>query len=201
MVIILNYKQIKLCFLLVTLTVCSASISAQNQPIPSEMETHSFTTTLLFDQPPSEVFAAITNVRAWWSAEIEGGTSQLNDEFTYHYEDVHRVQLKLIEVVANQKVVWLVKNNYFNFTKDKTEWTGTKIIFDISEKDNQTQLRFTHLGLVPEYECFSVCSKGWTFYIQQSLAGLITSGIGQPNGKSNPRTAEEKALQSGTRKQ
>ena len=96
-------------------------------------------------------------------------------------EDVHRCKMKIIELVPDKKVVWLVLDNYFNFTKDKTEWKGTKIIFEISEKDNKTQIRFTHQGLVPEYECFEICENAWTQYIQKSLTDLITTGKGHPN--------------------
>jgi len=156
------------------------------------MNTPDFTTTVLVDKTPAEAFHAINNVRGWWSEEIEGSTEKLNDEFKYHYEDVHRCQMKLIEVVPDKKVVWLVMNNYFKFTKDKSEWTGTKIIFEIARTDNKTQIRFTHQGLVPDYECFEICSNAWTHYIQQSLGGLINTGIGKPNGKDKPSTDEEK---------
>ena len=155
-----------------------------------------FTTTILVDQTPKEAFDAINNVRGWWSEEIEGSTDKLNNEFTYQYEDIHRCQMKIVEFVPDKKVVWFVMNNYFKFTKDETEWTGTKISFDISKKDNKTQIRFTHLGLVPEYECFDVCSNAWTHYIQESLSGLIATGKGQPNGKGKPSTEHEKELES-----
>lgn len=161
------------------------------------MTTPDFTTTLLVNQTPAAAFNAINNVRGWWSEEIEGSTDKLHDEFTYHYEDVHYCQMKLTEVIPNKKVVWFVKYNYFKFTKDKSEWTGTKISFEISEQDNQTQIRFTHLGLVPEYECFGICSNAWSQYIQQSLLSLITTGKGQPNSTGNPRTADEKKLGEG----
>lgn len=158
------------------------------------MDNQDFTTILLVDQTPEEVFNAINNVRAWWSEEIEGSTDQVNDVFTYHYEDIHRCQIKLIEVIPNEKVVWLVIENYFNFTKDKSEWTGTKISFEISKKGEQTQIRFTHLGLVPEYECYDICRDAWSNYIHNSLRSLITTGKGQPNSTGNPRTADEKKL-------
>lgn len=158
------------------------------------MDNQDFTTTLLVDQTPEEIFNAINDVRGWWSEEIEGNTNQLNDEFTYHYRDIHRCQIKLIEVIPNKKVVWLVMNNYFKFTKDKSEWTGTKISFEISKKDNQTQIRFTHLGLIPAYECYDICRDAWNNYIQNSLRSLITTGKGQPNSADNPRTADEKKL-------
>lgn len=129
------------------------------------MDNRDFTTTILVDQTPQEVFNAINNVREWWSEEIEGNTNKLNDEFTYHYKDVHKCKMKLIEVIPGKKVVWLVLNNHFSFTKDKSEWIGNKIIFEITGQDSKTQLRFTHEGLVPEYECYTACFNGWTQYI------------------------------------
>lgn len=147
------------------------------------MDTKHFTTTLLVDQTPEEVYNAINNVSGWWSEEIEGGTTKLNDEFTYHFKDVHICKMKLIEVIPDKKVVWLVMDNHFDFTKDKSEWINNKIVFEITKKDNKTQLQFTQLGLVPEYECYDICRDAWTHYIQDSLRGLITTGKGQPNPK------------------
>ena len=144
-----------------------------------------FSTTILVDQTPEKVFNAINNVRGWWSENIEGGTEKLNDEFLYHYKDVHICKIKLIEMILNKKVVWFVLENYFSFTNDNSEWKGTKIIFEISEKDGQTQLRFTHEGLTPEYECYNVCNDAWTNYIRNSLYNLITTGKGQPNTKEH----------------
>lgn len=164
------------------------------------METQDFTTSIMVDQTPKEVFDAINNVRGWWSEEIEGNTDKLNDEFTYHYKDIHRCKMKLIEVIPGEKVVWLVLDNYFNFIKDKTEWKGTKIKFEIFRKDEKTQLVFTHVGLVPEYECFEVCRDGWSNYIKKSLRDLVIKGKGEPNPKEgkgfNARLAEKWKLES-----
>lgn len=150
----------------------------------------SFSTTFLVDQTPKEVFNAVTNVRGWWSEEIEGGTNKLNDEFLYHYTDVHLARMKLIEVVPDKKVVWLVLDNYFNFTEDKTEWKDTKVIFEITEKDGKTQLHFTHEGLVPEYECYNACYDGWSNYINHSLRNLVVTGKGMPNPKEGGFNSE-----------
>lgn len=156
------------------------------------MNTSDFTTSISVNQSPKEVFEAINNVRGWWSEEVMGSTENLNDEFDYHYEDVHRCKIKLVEIIPYKKVVWLVMDNFFSFTKDKSEWTGNKIIFEISESENKTHLKFTQEGLVPDYECFDICQNAWNTYIQKSLFSLITTGIGHPNGKDKPQTDDEK---------
>lgn len=157
-----------------------------------------FTTAISVDQTVQEAFNAINNPRRWWSEEIEGSTDKLNDEFKYHFEDVHRCKLKIVESVPGKKVVWLVLENYFKFTKDKSEWIGTKIIFDIAEKENKTLISFTHFGLVPQYECYEICRGAWTNYIHNSLMKLIITGRGEPNGKDKPRTEDEITLSSGS---
>ncbi|MFG4005214.1 SRPBCC family protein [Flavobacterium aquidurense] len=158
------------------------------------MSATDFTTTIKTDQSPKEAFDAVTNVRGWWSEEIEGNTAQLNDVFDYHYEDIHRCKIKLVEVIPNQKIVWLVEENYFKFTKDETEWTGTKPTFEITEKEGKTELQFTHFGLNPAYECFEICRDAWTNYIQNSLKKLIITGKGEPNATGKPQTENEKKL-------
>jgi hypothetical protein len=145
------------------------------------MNNQDFTTSFTVDQTPQEAFAAITNPRGWWSEAIEGSTSRLGDEFTYRHEDVHQCKMRLTEVIPDKKVVWFVVENYFNFTEDKSEWTGTEITLEVAAKGDKTEIRFTHLGLVAEYECFDICSTAWGAYINGSLRSLITTGEGQPN--------------------
>lgn len=145
------------------------------------MDKKDFTARILVDQNPTTAFNAIKNVRAWWSEEIEGPTDQLNEVFFYHYKDIHLCKIKLIELVPDKKIVYLVLDNQFNFTKDKTEWIGTKLIFDITTESGKTKVQFTHEGLVPDYECYNVCFDAWTGYITKSLYNLITTGKGEPN--------------------
>lgn len=147
------------------------------------MTSQNFTTAFSVDKTPPEVFAAIKNVRGWWSEEIEGSTDNVGDEFSYRYKNVHHCKMKLIEVAPHKKIVWLVVDNYFNFTEDKAEWKGTKVMFEIAPRGATTEVHFTHQGLVPEYECFDVCSNAWGSYINGSLRSLIATGKGKPNQK------------------
>jgi hypothetical protein len=145
------------------------------------MTDQSLTLDFKVEQTPDEAFAAILNVRGWWSGDIEGDTSKLGDEFTYRYEDVHYSKQTITELVPGEKVVWHIDDSFLSFVEDKTEWNDTDIIFEVSKKGDETEVRFTHRGLIPSYECFSDCSNAWGFYINGSLRDLITTGKGEPN--------------------
>ncbi|MCF0074241.1 SRPBCC domain-containing protein [Dyadobacter sp. CY261] len=138
-------------------------------------------TSFSVDQSTEAVFNAVNNVRGWWSERIDGVTDRIDQEFTYQRKDVHKCTVKIVEFLPGKKVVWLVLDNYFNFTQNQSEWKGTRVEFEISEAGGKTVLNFTHRGLVPEHECYNICFDAWTFYINESLKGLITKGVGQPN--------------------
>ena len=133
------------------------------------------------DKTPEEAFAAINNVRGWWSGDIDGATDQLGAEWTYRYRDLHYSKQKIVELAPGKRVVWQVLDSYLSFVKDKEEWNGTTITFDIADKDGKTEVKFTHVGLAPEDECFDACSNAWGSYIKGSLRDLIATGKGQPN--------------------
>jgi hypothetical protein len=142
-----------------------------------------YTATISVKQSPAEVFAAVNNVRGWWSQEIDGRTDALGAVFKFHYKDLHRTTHTITEFVPGKKVVWHITESQINFVKDKAEWKGTDVVFDITRKGDKTELRFTHVGLVPAVECYGQCAGAWGFYINESLRDLITKGQGQPNPK------------------
>ncbi len=149
------------------------------------MAEQSYTTTITVDRTPEEVFAAVNDVRGWWSEEVEGRTDQVGSEFRYRGHDEadtveHLATIRVEELVPGRRVVWRVLDNHFSFTDDQTEWQDTEIRFDITERDGATEVRFTHAGLVPAYECFDVCSDAWGFYVGNSLRSLILTGTGAP---------------------
>lgn len=160
------------------------------------MATKNYTTTIRVDKSAREVFNAINHPEKWWSEEIEGVTDQVNGIWTYHFQDIHVCKMKVIDLLPDQKVVWQVLENHFSFTKDKKEWAGNQIIFEITEKENNTEIRFTQEGLTSENECYTICENSWNTYIGKSLYQFIMTGKGEPNGKDQPRTEDEKALSS-----
>ena len=140
-----------------------------------------YATKFTVSQSADDVFAAINNVRGWWSGDVEGPTDELGAEFTYRYQDVHRSKQRITELVPGKRVAWHVLDGYLKFVDDKTEWTGTDITFDISPAGSGTEVRFTHVGLQPQSECFESCSNAWSFYINSSLRNLIETGKGEPD--------------------
>ena len=148
------------------------------------MEKQNYTASLKVDAPPQEVFKSINNVTDWWTENLEGSSQKLNDEFTVQFGNIHYSSQKLVEFIPNKKVVWLVTDSHLSWIKDKQEWTNTKISFEIISKGTYTQLIFTHIGLVPEIECYNDCRKGWDQYIKNSLFRLLTSGKGQPDKRN-----------------
>src|SRR5690348_497164 len=104
------------------------------------MNEKSFTTTLSVNQSPKEVFDAISDVRGWWSGNIDGRTDALGAEFTYQYKDMHRTTQKITEYEPGKKVAWHVTNSHIAFVADKDEWNGTDIVFEIGRKGDKTEV-------------------------------------------------------------
>lgn len=144
------------------------------------MKTKDYHVSLVVNAPATEVFRQINHVVAWWTDDLKGHSQKLHDEFTVQFGDVHVSTQKIVEFIPDKTVTWLVTESSLNFIQDKQEWNGTKIRFDLDEVDGKTQVDFTHIGLVPEVECFEACSGGWNYYIKGSLFKLLTTGQGKP---------------------
>ena len=145
------------------------------------MNIQDFTTTILVDKTPQEIFDAINNVRGWWSGEIEGETNTPGAEFTYQVPGTHISKQKIAEFVPAKKVVWHVTDANLSYLKNKSEWRGTDIVFEIKKKGNKTEVRFTHKGLVPAFECYDAVSNAWSILINDNLRNLIITGKDQPS--------------------
>lgn len=145
------------------------------------MTTQNFAVAFSVDQSPQQVFDAINNVRGWWSGEIEGETDRIGVEFMYRYQDVHRSKQRVTEFIPGKKIVWHVLEADLSFAKDRSEWKGTDIVFEIAKEGNKTEVRFAHVGLVPAFECYNNCSNAWGLLVNGNLRKLITTGKAQPS--------------------
>ena len=134
--------------------------------------TQDFTYSFTSSKTPAAVFELLLHIDQWWSGQyeetIKGKSEKINDEFTFRAGGgAHYSKQKLVELIPNRKIVWLVTDSTLSFLSDTGEWTGTRICFDISTDDNKTKVTFTHDGLIPDIECYDACSGGWTKYLEQ----------------------------------
>lgn len=60
---------------------------------------------------------------------------------------------------------------------------GAAIVFEVTRKDNKSELRSTHVAWVPAFDCSRCCSWTTSLYIYENLRRLITAGKGPLTGK------------------
>lgn len=126
-----------------------------------------------------EAFESIANVPAWWAKHFEGSSNALHDIFTVRFGTTW-VSFEITELIPGKRVVWYVTDCYLDFIGDKHEWTGTSVVWEVSTDGDSTFIDMTHLGLVPEAECFGQCQAGWDDHIKNSLVKYITGHAGMP---------------------
>lgn len=128
-----------------------------------------------------EAFDGIGAVPAWWAIHTEGYTRCLHDVFTVRFDkDKTYVTFEITELVPNRRVVWLVTDCNLHWIGNKTEWTGTSIVWEITPGDDGVRIDMTHHGLVPEAECFQDCQAGWNDHLKNSLKKYLTEHVGMP---------------------
>lgn len=143
------------------------------------MENQDYTCSVEVAVPPVEAFNRINNVQAWWAENFEGGSTRQGDTFTVRFGETYGT-FRISEMLPGQKVVWFTEDSYLYFLKNKLEWVGTSIVWEISPCGDGSIVKMTHKGLIPGMECFNDCQKGWNFYIKESLYDLLTKDDGKP---------------------
>ncbi len=142
----------------------------------------SYLCSITVKKSPDEVFNKIRQVDLWWSEDIKGKTVNPNDTFKIQFVFGDSFEIKVVESIPNKKIAWLVTDCNLTWIKDRKEWVNTQISFEILDGE-QTLIQFTHIGLIPGIECYEGCSKGWNYFIKESLFGFINDGIGIPDRK------------------
>jgi hypothetical protein len=135
------------------------------------MKEQNFQFSFTSSKSSSEVFAHLINPKTWWvglfGETLEGKSEDINDEFSFKAgEGMHYSNQKLVEVISNKKIVWLVTESNLTFLNNVNEWAGSRICFEIEEVGKHTQITFAHEGLLPQMECYGSCSSAWTQYMQ-----------------------------------
>jgi Activator of Hsp90 ATPase homolog 1-like protein len=132
--------------------------------------------------PAKEAFDKISRVAEWWAEDFTGSARKLGDTFTIRIGETF-ADFRITKAVPDTRIVWQVTDCHLHWLKDKTEWKGTSVLWELSSHEGTTAVTMTHLGLVPAVECYGNCEAGWNFYVATSLFQFMTEGEGQPDGR------------------
>ena len=125
-----------------------------------------------------EAIKKIGNVPEWWGVTFTGSTEKQGDKFVVKMTGDSYFNFTVAELIPGKRVAWLVTDCNMPWYSDKKEWTNTRLIFDLKEKNGVTEVNFKHEGLTPKVECYKDCESGWTHWIKTSLFSYLTTGKG-----------------------
>lgn len=132
---------------------------------------------------PATVYAALTTpdgLRGWWTEDCDIATTA-GGKLVFRFGPHHK-EMRIERLVADSEVEWLCTAAHIDFEQfsRKDEWVGTRIMFHLAPHgDTGTRLHFEHVGLVPAFECYGVCSEGWQHFLS-SLEKYVDTGHGTP---------------------
>ncbi len=144
------------------------------------MSSQDYHATISAKAPAGEVLRKIGRVSEWWTTGFEGNSLNEGDTFTVRFGKTF-VDFRISRVVPDKKMVWEVVDCNLDWIKNKKEWKGTRIVWEVSTRDGTAEVGMTHVGLFPGAECYKDCKIGWDGYIQQSLFKFLTEGKGLPD--------------------
>ncbi len=154
------------------------------------MSAHNYSASITTNLTATATAERINRVADWWTASFTGAAEKIGDTFSVRWGETF-VDFTVTDYVPAKKIVWRVTDCNLLFVEDRKEWKDTQIIFDISSNGGATTVTMTHAGLVPSVECYEACSKGWNFYITESLQELLTENLGMPDRISKRESVEE----------
>ena len=143
------------------------------------MDSKNYHTTILVNASPAEAMKKISEVKKWWAKKTSGKSEKPGDEFKVDFGQTF-VDFRISALEPAKRLVWTVTGCNLHWIKDKKEWNGTEVVFELSGKGKQTQIDFTHVGITPESECYNECKPGWDEHVGESLLKHINEGKGTP---------------------
>ena len=129
---------------------------------------------LVIKSSPEIIYSAITTnegTAKWWTEQSEIG-NKVGDINIFDFGDRYHNEMIILNLIPNKKVEWEC------LVGDK-EWIGTKLIFEIEEKDKNSVLKFTHGNWREETDFFASCNYHWGYYMR-SLKQFCETGKGNP---------------------
>jgi uncharacterized protein YndB with AHSA1/START domain len=130
---------------------------------------------------PQTVFDALTTLAgcaSWWAPA--SGSPAPGGELRFTFDDPGApLVLHVAEADRPAAVAWQVRACDF-----LPDWVGTAITFVLTPAADGCELRFRHVGLRPQLDCYDQCRAGWDYFLP-SLRDYAESGAGRPYRRSS----------------
>ena len=139
-----------------------------------------FTAVLNLPASPATVSALFTSaagVSRWWGPTE--GDGSVGGTLVTSFGDYGANGMRVLEA-GPARVVWdCIAPEGTPPTGHTKEWLGTRMEFDIVPAGGGTELRFRHVGLTPQLECWDACVAAWTQFMA-SIETFARTGTGTP---------------------
>lgn len=123
------------------------------------------------------VFDALSKQMELWWGKVDQTIKGVGDEFSVFFGKAYWT-FQIVEFEENDSMAWKVIDGQPEFNN---EWVGTLLLWQLKEDEGKVIVSFTHLGLVPEFDCYDICAPTWDMFITKSLKQFVETGKGTPH--------------------
>lgn len=121
-----------------------------------------------------KVYDAITleqGLEGWWTTDATA-KPEIGHINHFKFGPEYFNKMKVLDLKPTTFVAW-------ECVDGNREWIGTKLTFELEDRDGATFLKFSHLNWKAESEFFGFCNHHWGRYLD-SLKSLCETGKGRP---------------------
>ncbi len=129
---------------------------------------------LVIDAPAETVYKAVTNqagLAGWWTEETIAEPT-VGSIAEFKFGDRYHNKMNVTTLVPNERVEW-------ECLQGDKEWVGTTFVFELSEADGKTILKFSQNGWREATDFYAGCNYNWGCYMT-SLKKYCETGFGEP---------------------
>ncbi len=126
--------------------------------------------------PLKSVYDALSTtegISEWWTRDgVRGESSEGSKVGFYFGAPEPSAVMEVTRLDPNGHVNW-------NCVEGADEWVGTHLAFDLTHKDDETVVMFSHADWRSPSEFMAHCSARWAYFLL-SLKSLVETGTGTP---------------------
>jgi uncharacterized protein YndB with AHSA1/START domain len=126
------------------------------------------------EAPAVRVYEALANTKGlagWWTEDVTGNAS-VGGVLKFRFGTTGANDMKVLELVPNSRIAW-------DCIGGPPEWVGTRLTFDLAERDGETVLLFAQRGWREPVEFMHACSTKWAIFML-SIKSLVEKNRGTP---------------------